>query len=76
MGFNSGFKGLTEDDWSKRIACWILKATNTLSEYVILIAFPLHQWLHERSAVFVIRTLLVLLWPRWRVFTARYEMSP
>jgi len=24
-----------------RIACWIPKATNTLSEYVILIAFPL-----------------------------------
>ena len=23
-----------------RIACWILKATNTHSEYVILIAFP------------------------------------
>jgi len=23
----------------------------TLSEYVILIAFPLQQWLHERSAM-------------------------
>ena len=32
-----------------RIACWIPKATNTHSEYVILIAFPLQQWLHERA---------------------------
>jgi len=27
--------------WGMRIACWIPKATNTHSEYVILIAFPL-----------------------------------
>jgi hypothetical protein len=26
-------------------------APNTLSEYVILIAFPLKQWLHERASV-------------------------
>jgi hypothetical protein len=25
-------------------ACWIPKVTNTLSEYVILIDFPLQQW--------------------------------
>ena len=25
--------------WRKRVACWIPKATNTHSEYVILIAF-------------------------------------
>ena len=35
-----------------RIACWITKATNTHSDYVILIAFPLQQWLHERASVF------------------------
>jgi hypothetical protein len=29
--------------WRMRIACWIPKATNTLSEYAILIAFPLQQ---------------------------------
>jgi len=34
-----------------RMACWITKATNTHSEYVILIAFLLHRWLHERSSV-------------------------
>ena len=29
------------------IACWITKATNTHSEYVIRIAFSLQQWLHK-----------------------------
>jgi len=37
--------------WRVRIACWIPKATNRHSEYVILIAFPLQQWLHERASV-------------------------
>jgi hypothetical protein len=30
-----------------RIARWIPKATDTHSEYVMLIAFPLQQWFHE-----------------------------
>jgi len=34
-----------------RYACWITKATNIHSEYVILIVFPLQQWLHERVPV-------------------------
>jgi len=34
-----------------RIAVWIPKAANTYSEHVILIAFPLQQWLHERASV-------------------------
>ena len=33
------------------IACWVSKATNTHSEYVTLIVFPLQQWLHERVSV-------------------------
>jgi hypothetical protein len=37
--------------WRMRIAWWIHKATHTHSEYVILIAFPLQQWLHERAAM-------------------------
>jgi hypothetical protein len=37
--------------WYMRIACWIPKATNRFSEYVILIAFPLQQWLHERASM-------------------------
>ena len=37
--------------WRMRIACWIPKATNTHSQYVILITFPLQQWLHERASM-------------------------
>jgi hypothetical protein len=43
--------GQATDDstiWRMRIACWINKATNTHSECVIIIAFPLQQWLGER----------------------------
>ena len=38
--------------WCMRFACWIPKATNTHSQYVILIAFPLQQWLHQRVSMF------------------------
>jgi hypothetical protein len=34
-----------------RIACWVTKATDTHSEYVILIAFPRRQWLRECASV-------------------------
>ena len=34
-----------------RIACWMSKSTNTYPEYVMLIAFPLQQWLSERPSV-------------------------
>jgi len=37
--------------WHIRIACWIPKATDTPSEYVILIVFTLQQWLHERASM-------------------------
>jgi len=33
-----------------RIACWITKARNAHPEYVLLIAFPLQQQLHERAS--------------------------
>jgi hypothetical protein len=35
--------------WRMRIAFWIPKSTSTHSECVILIAFPLQQWLYERA---------------------------
>jgi hypothetical protein len=34
------------------IAFWITKTTNTHSEYVILIAFPLQLWLHRRVSMY------------------------
>ena len=37
--------------WRMPIACWIPNATNTDTEYVILIGFQLQQWLHERVSV-------------------------
>ena len=37
--------------WRTRIACWIPKATDTHSEYVILIDFPQQRWLHERVSM-------------------------
>ena len=37
--------------WRMRIVWWITKATNTHSEYVVLIAFPLQQWLHDRASL-------------------------
>ena len=47
--------------WRMRIACWIPEATNTHLAYVILIAFPLQQWLHERASMLRYITSPVLL---------------
>ena len=37
--------------WGMRITCWIPKAANIHLQYVILIAFPLQQWLQVRATV-------------------------
>jgi hypothetical protein len=47
--------------WRLRIAWWITKATNTHSQYVMFIAFPLQQWLQEHASVLRFSTLAVLL---------------
>jgi len=36
--------------WCMRFACWRTKATDRHSEYVVIIAFPLQQWFHERAS--------------------------
>ena len=43
----------TDDNIVRRMlfACWITKATNTRSQYVILIAFPRQQRLRGRASV-------------------------
>jgi hypothetical protein len=51
------------------IVCWIPKATYTHSQYVIRIAFPLQQCLHEHASNYVIRSLPVLL----NTVLGRYE---
>jgi hypothetical protein len=50
--------------WCVRIACWITKATNTLSECVILIAFPRQQWLLERASLlrYTYTSALLMKW--------------
>ena len=35
--------------WRMRIACWISTATNRHLQDILLVAFPLKQWLHERA---------------------------
>jgi len=37
--------------WRMRFACWITKVTNTHTEYVIIFAYPLQQWLQERAVL-------------------------
>jgi hypothetical protein len=37
--------------WRMGIVSWIPEAKDTLSEYVVFIAFLLQQWLHERALV-------------------------
>jgi hypothetical protein len=50
-------------------ACWIAKATDIHSEYVILIAFPQQQWLSERALIFTLmRTVSVLFSGLWGMY--------
>jgi hypothetical protein len=55
--FKIMWKSIVEPDrpqmiiWRMRIACWIPNATNTQKDYVIIIAFPLQQWLHECASI-------------------------
>jgi len=53
----------TDDNiiWHMCIACWIPKATDTLSEYVIFIALPLQHWSHECTSVLHYTYLPVML---------------
>jgi hypothetical protein len=37
--------------WRMRYVCWVPKDTDTLSQYVIFVAFSLQQLLHERASV-------------------------
>jgi len=50
--------------WHIRIACWITKATNTPSEYVLIIASPQQQWLRERALTFRRLTSTIVDVPR------------
>jgi hypothetical protein len=45
-----------------RIACWMPKATDTDSEYVILIAFVLQKWLHKRASELHHKHIICVIW--------------
>ena len=51
------WKNIVEPDgaqttiWCMCIACLVPKSKITHLDYVLLIAFPMHHWLHERSSV-------------------------
>jgi hypothetical protein len=47
--------------WRMRLPYWILKATNTLSEYIIILNLPLQQWLHEHASMLRYTALPALL---------------
>jgi len=58
-----GKAGQATDDNIMRIAYWVTKATNTYTEYVITIAFRLHQWLSERASLLCYNALPILFNP-------------
>jgi hypothetical protein len=43
-------KNIVEPERRMRSVCWIPKATDTHSEYVIFTAVPPQQWLHENAS--------------------------
>ena len=54
--------------WDMHIACWIPDITDTHSEYIILMALPLQQWLHKRVSMLRYSTLSVyLLFPEFLI---------
>jgi hypothetical protein len=61
--------------WRMCIACWITKATDTHTEYVILISFPLQQWLHECASLLRLYIHCPSCYNWDRVSTARYGLN-
>jgi hypothetical protein len=53
VGKHSTATQATDDSLRGRthLACWLTKATNTHSQYIILTAFPLQQWFREGTSV-------------------------
>jgi hypothetical protein len=62
--------------WRMRIACWIPKATNIHSEYVMLIAFPLQQWFREDASMLRYTYIALLICLLTYLLTYSMEQSP
>jgi hypothetical protein len=56
--------------WRMRTACWIPKATDTHSEYVILMAFPIQQWFFNLNGMLLLTIVVEVIvdrcWGYWR----------
>jgi hypothetical protein len=62
-----------------RFACWINKATNTPSEYIIIIVFPLRQWTHERALMLRYTYIASLVFPSFSITSVLipvYTLAP
>jgi len=53
--------GRPQMTWRMCIACWIINATNTHSEYAILLSFPQQQRLHERASILLYKYVACLV---------------
>jgi len=53
------------------ISCWMPRATDTHSQYVILIAFPIQPCLHQHASVLHYTILAVLFFQYRRLFEDR-----
>jgi hypothetical protein len=58
--------------WCMHISRRVPKATNTHSEHVIVIVFPLRQWLHKRASVlrYTYMACLVIVYTQYTNVTA------
>jgi hypothetical protein len=59
-----------------RIDCWITKATNRHSEYVILVAFPRQKWFRERAAMLHIYVLCLSCLLQLHLVASDAELVP
>ena len=55
-----------------RIACWIPKTTNTHSEYVIILPFPLQEWLYERASILRAQLVLFPLYSKQNIIQRQF----
>jgi hypothetical protein len=53
--------------WRMRIACWITKATNTHSEYVVILLFRCYDVCNYAPNYYVIRIFYVLILNKFNV---------
>jgi hypothetical protein len=61
--------------WRMRVAFWISKAINTHSEYLILIAFLVQQWLHELAYMLRYRPNACLVSIRYKIRVSQAHIS-